>query len=160
MRPVGQAQRVSVEPPVVEHAEGEHARDVLARFLVADGLDPEVRVHAGTLRLPAREWRWAGVVTGDRLVGLAAVLVEQLAQVGGSQVRVDAGIVEKRAAIPNAAPVPGSTCIRPIAFAPERARGSNTLSARISPATHAGSRRLFTASRRIVASWCSGKRSV
>src|SRR3546814_10827295 len=48
-------QRVAVHAPVVDHAEGEHAGDVVAGFLVADRLDPEVRIHARALRLPRSE---------------------------------------------------------------------------------------------------------
>src|SRR3546814_360370 len=86
-------QRVAVHAPVVDHAEGEHAGDVVAGFLVADGLDPEVRIHARALRLPARHRRGAGVVGGDGEVGLA-VLVFHLPQVGGADGDVGVGVVQ------------------------------------------------------------------
>ncbi|MNV20136.1 hypothetical protein D3C71_1110240 [compost metagenome] len=58
------------------------------------------------------------------------------------------------------APVVGNTCIRPMALAGERAFGLKMLSARISAAIQAGSSALREASRRMVSSWCNGKRSV
>src|SRR3546814_375883 len=45
--------RCPVQPPVVDGAEGQDPGDVLAGLLVGDGLDPEVRIHAGTVGLPA-----------------------------------------------------------------------------------------------------------
>src|SRR5690606_33870435 len=69
--------------PVVEHAEGEDAGDVFAGLAVADGFDPDVRVHVPALRQPARGRGGTGVVGGDRHVGLAVHLL-LLAQVGGA----------------------------------------------------------------------------
>src|SRR5690606_14013530 len=86
-------QGVAVEAPVVDGAEGEYAGDVVAGFLVADRLDPQVRIVRGTLRQPARGGRGAGVVGGDGLVG-GAVLVFHLAQVGAAQGDVGGGVVQ------------------------------------------------------------------
>src|SRR3546814_7555272 len=59
----------------------------------SDLLDPEVRIHARALRLPARHRRGAGVVGGDGEVGLA-VLVFHLPQVGGADDDVGVGVVQ------------------------------------------------------------------
>jgi hypothetical protein len=57
-------------------------------------------------------------------------------------------------------PVSGTNCISPRASAPERARGMKLLSARVCPATQAGSSALTCDCTRMSDSWCMGKRRV
>src|SRR5690606_19477754 len=100
LHPLGQPQRIAVQAPGVDPAEAQHTRDVLTGFLVADGFDPEVPVHAGALRAPAGQRSGTGVVAGDREVGLAAGLVQHLAQVGGAQHDAGLRVVQALAAFP------------------------------------------------------------
>src|SRR5688572_24293686 len=46
---LGQRRGAAVQAPIVDHAEGEHAGDVLARLLISNGLDEELGLHRGPL---------------------------------------------------------------------------------------------------------------